>query len=696
MLLSQTARNLSTVGLGGTLRRMQHFGTDTPAPSTDLGAEASARTRAATLPDRLPTSEQPRVSVIVPVYNHLDHSTVCLASLAEVPSAIPFEVIVVDDASSDATGERLPAVEGLTYLRNETNQGFIRSCNRGAATARGDYVLFLNNDTQVRAGWLDALVHTLETEPGAGLVGARLVYPDGTLQECGGMIFSDGSGWNYGRGDDPDRPEYQAVREVDYCSGACILLRRDLWESLEGFDERYVPAYYEDTDLAFRVRERGLKVFVQPRATIIHFEGVTSGTDLSSGTKRYQEVNRRKFLERWATELAAQPEPIENPQDLAAVRRARDHRLLGRVLVVDAYTPEPDQDSGSVRLVNFMRCLRRLGYGVSFFADNRAWNGAYTEALQQEGVEAWYDPWLGSREGFLAEHGAEFSHVMVSRHYVACHYLAPVRKFAPRAKFLFDTVDLHYLREERLAELEDSHTLRQVAKQTRRSELGVIREADATLVVSPVERDLLAQTAPEARIFILSNIHEVRASTRGFGERRDLYFVGGYQHPPNIDAACWFVESIWPAIRERLPDVTFHLVGSKATDEVAALGDAEGVRFHGFVDSLDPFLDGCRLSVAPLRYGAGVKGKVNQAMAHGQPVVATPAAVEGINATDGEDVLVAASAQAFADAVVRLYQDEALWEKLARGGLENVERHFSTAAAERDILRLFEALDGED
>jgi glycosyltransferase involved in cell wall biosynthesis len=482
---------------------------------------------------------------------------------------------------------------------------------------------------------------------------------------------------------------------VDYCSGACILLRRDLWESLAGFDERYLPAYYEDTDLAFRIRERGLKVFVQPRATIIHFEGVTSGTDLSSGTKRYQEVNRRKFLDRWATELAKQPAPIENPQDLEAVRRARDHRLRGRVLVVDAYTPEPDQDSGSLRLVNFMRCLRRLGYGVSFFADNRAWNGGYTEALQDLGVEAWYDPWLTSRERFLAEHGREFSHVMVSRHYVACHYLAPVRKFAPRAKFLFDTVDLHYLREERLAELEDSPTLRQVAKQTRRSELAVIREADATLVVSPVERELLAQTLPAAPVFILSNIHEVKASTRGFGERRDLYFVGGYQHPPNVDAACWFVESVWPAIRQRLPDVTFHLVGSKATAAVRALGAAEGVRFHGFVESLDPFLDGCRISVAPLRYGAGVKGKVNQAMAHGQPVVATPAAVEGIHAADGEDVLVAATAEAFADAVVRLYEDEALWEKLSRNGLENVQRHFSTAAAQRDILGLFEALDEE-
>ncbi len=693
LLLSQTVRNLSTVGLGGTLRRMQHFGAEQSAPVSERPDQPLETPVEVALPRAVPRADSPRVSIVIPAYNHLEHTGACLQSIARAHCETPFEVIVVDDESSDDTADRLPDVHGLRYLRNDRNQGFIRSCNRGAGLATGDYVLFLNNDTQVADGWLDTLLGTFDQRPDAGLVGARLVYPDGTLQECGGMVFSDGSGWNYGRGDDPDRPEYQALREVDYCSGACIVLPRALLEELGGFDEHYAPAYYEDTDLAFRVRQAGRKVFVQPRASIIHFEGVSSGTDLASGTKRYQVVNREKFLARWKTELAEQPAPIADPQDAVAVRRARDHRLRGRVLVVDAYTPEPDQDSGSVRLVNLMRCLQDLDYGVTFFPDNRAWNGDYTRALQDLGVEAWYDPWLRSSEAFLEGHGVDFEHVIVSRHYVACNYLGVVRRLAPQAKFVFDTVDLHYLREQRLADLENSAALRQVAKQTRRSELAVIRAADATLVVSPVERELLAEEVPDATVMILSNIHEINTDAAGFDERSDLYFVGGYQHPPNIDAAHWFVTEIWPRVRERLPGVRFHLVGSKATDEVRALGDAEGVTFHGFVESLAPFLDRCRLSVAPLRYGAGVKGKVNQAMAHGQPVVATPAAVEGIHAEDGEDVLVAKDADAFADAVVRLYGDEALWQRLSANGLRNVQRHFSREAARRDLRALFAALE---
>lgn len=692
LLLSQTVRNLSTVGLAGTLRRMQHFGTDTPAPNSSAPAEPVQLPASISLPVSLPVSESPRVSIVIPVYNHLDHTAACLVSLVDTRCDVAFEVIVVDDASSDDTAGRLPGITGLRYFRNAENLGFIGSCNHGAEQARGEYVLFLNNDTQVTDGWLEALLDTFEQQREAGLVGARLVYPDGTLQECGGMVFSDGSGWNYGRGDDPDRPEYQALREVDYCSGACIMLPRALFNRLCGFDRHYAPAYYEDTDLAFKVREAGLKVFVQPRATIVHFEGVTSGTDIASGTKRYQAINREKFLARWKDALKRQPAPISDPQDAGAVRAARDHRLKGRVLVVDAYTPEPDQDSGSVRLVNLMRCFQDLGYGVTFFADNRAWNGRYTRDLQKLGIEAWYDPWLKSPERFLEARGQDFDLAIVSRHYVAVNYLGAVRRFAPQARFVFDTVDLHYLREQRLAELENSTTLRQVAKQTRRSELGVIRESDATLVVSPVEQALLAEEVPDAGVFVLSNIHEVGGRSKPFSERRDLYFVGGYQHPPNIDAAEWFVTDIWPRVRERLPGVTFHLVGSKATDAVRALGEAEGVKFHGFVESLAPFLDDCRIAVAPLRYGAGVKGKVNQAMAHGQPVVATPAAVEGLGAADGEDVLVADDAEGFADAVVRLYGDESLWNRLSAGGIANVEQHFSAAAARRDLRALLAGL----
>jgi len=686
LLLSQAVRTVSTSGLRAALLRVQLSPQQLTEPVTALDIELES-IGDPTPPPQLPHSDRPLASIIIPVFNKWAYTAACLRSLANARNRTAFEVILVDDHSRDETAELARGVQGLHYLRNAKNLGFVGSCNRGLEVARGEFTVLLNNDTQVLDGWLDALLDTFEQFPDTGLCGAMLLYPDGSLQEAGGIIFSDGSGWNYGKHDDAGKPEYRYSREVDYCSGACVALRTSVFRQLEGFDARYAPAYYEDTDLAFRVRAAGLKVRYQPAARIIHHEGITSGTDVQSGAKRYQEINRSKFLLRWAAELAKHPLPIVNPDNRSDIRRARDHRLLGRVLIIDAYTPEPDQDSGSVRLVYLMQCLQALGYGVSFFADNRGFAGKYSEALQAAGVEVLYNPWIASLQDFFRDRGPEFDFVMVSRHYVAANYLALVSKYCPQAKFIFDTVDLHYLREERLAELEDSLPLRRVAAQTRRAELAVIRQSDITLVVSPVEQTVLREAAPEARVEILSNIHRVQGCQAGFAARKDLFFVGGYQHPPNIDAAQWFVGSIWPLVRAQLPGVNFHLIGSKAPERVRAL-QGNGVIFHGFVESLEPWLEGCRLAVAPLRYGAGVKGKVNMSMSHGQPVVATPPAVEGLNAVDGEDVLVATTAEEFASAVVRLYSDQALWEKLSAGGLQNVQRYFSLDTARAQLAHL--------
>jgi glycosyltransferase involved in cell wall biosynthesis len=329
---------------------------------------------------------------------------------------------------------------------------------------------------------------------------------------------------------------------------------------------------------------------------------------------------------------------------------------------------------------------------VTFLPDNRAHAGRYTSDLQTAGVEVLYDPWIDSLQRLFAERGRSFDFVMISRHYVATRYLSLLKRYCPQAPFIFDTVDLHYLREERLAELESSPSLQRAAAQTRRSELAVIQAADATLVVSPVEQEVLKEAAPDARVHIISNVHEVVGSRRPYRERKDIFFVGGYQHPPNIDAARWFVGDIWPLIRAELPDVQFHLIGSKAPEEVRSL-HGDGVCFEGFVKDLEPWLDGCRIAVAPLRYGAGVKGKVNISMSRGQPVVATPTAVEGMFARPGRDVLVASSANEFAAEVVRLYRDEDLWNRISAGGLENVRQYFSVETARLGLQSLLHSFE---
>ncbi len=642
---------------------------------------------------RFQVAASPRVSIVVPVHGQLALTLRCLKSLALCGDATRFEVIVVDDASPDDSGDVLPGIEGLHYRRNPENLGFIGTCNAGAALARGEYVVFLNNDTLVQPGWLDALLSTFDRFPDTGLAGSKLVFPDGRLQEAGGIVYRSGRAANFGRNGDPTDPRYSFVREADYCSGAAIMLPTTLFASLGGFDPHYAPAYYEDTDLAMRVRERGLRVRFQPASVVVHLEGATSGTDTRTGVKAYQLVNEVKFRERWVTRLPAQPpDPEPGDTDDTAAVLASVHRSRRRVLVIDSYTPTPDRDSGSLRMVEMLALLVEEGCSVVFFCQNITHDGKYTEALQQLGVEVWWQPWISYLPTWLGVHGGRFDAVIVSRHYVLKPVLPMLRELAPQAQVVFDTVDLHFLREQRKAAQSDDPAAHTTAARTLASELGLIRGSDLTWVVSSVERDLLADIAPEYQVGIVSNIHRCSEHTPGFDSRRDLVFVGSFRHPPNVDSALWLAHEIFPLIRAHLPDVGLRLVGADASESITRLASIPGIEVCGHVPDLDALLDQARISLAPLRYGAGIKGKINQSLSRGLPVVATRCAVEGMFLVHGQDVLEADEAKDFADAVVRLYGDEALWNSLREGGLANTQTYFSREAARRALREWIDRL----
>ena len=675
-LLKRVGGSMAQRGLRGTFFRvtqelLPHTAADSSWALESLDVPFS--------PFDIPCSEFPRVSVIIPIHGKLPYTLACLRSIVRHGADASFEIIVVDDVSPDESIATLTKIGGLRLLRNHENLGFIGSCNAGVAIARGPLVLFLNNDTQVTPGWLDRLVDCFAEENGCGIAGSRLAYPDGRLQEAGGIVYADGEAWTYGRFEKRNDPRFLYRRDVDYVSGAALMIDTALFRAIGGFDTRYAPAYCEDMDLAFAVRAKGRRVIYQPASLVVHCEGISSGLDPFDGVKQYQMINRTKFAEKWQDALLRQPKPR------APVKQAVHHDAARHMLIVDALTPDPSRDSGSLRLVNIMRLLREQGWRISFMADNRRATEHQIELLGRLGVHVLCKPWAPSLSTWLAREGAGLDAVMLCRHYVAQPHLPLVRKLAPTAKILFDTVDLHFLREQRAAVHSSNAALTRQAEASRQRELSLIRACDASFVVSPVELRLLTDEVAEARVELLSNVHEVFGRTKDFSERSGLVFVGGFGHPPNVDAVRWLVEDIHPRILEQRPDIVLHLIGDMPDDARLQFAGT-GIKVHGRVDDLAPWMEGCRVALAPLRYGAGVKGKVNMAMSHGLPVVATSIAAEGMNLVDGQSVLLGDDAATIAAAVLRLYDDEALWLRLSEGGLDNVRQHFSFDAA-RAVLR---------
>jgi GT2 family glycosyltransferase/SAM-dependent methyltransferase len=646
-----------------------------PAPATeeDAGVE----------PISLPEYEHPKVSLVIPLYAHAELTRACLESIREHTAHVSYEVILVDDAADEDTKRLLDAVHGAKIVHNESNLGYLRSVNRGAAAARGRWLVLFNNDTEVTRGWLVAMLGCAESADDVGVVTPKFLYPDGSLNEAGAIVWRDGTGVNYGRGELPSHFQYEYRRETDYGSAAALMVEAELWKEIGGFDERYLPMYYEDADLCFEARERGRRVLYEPEAIIIHIEGATAGNDAESGHKRYQEQNRSKFIAKWRRRLESEHLRPALPN----VRIAANRHRGPHVLVVDFRVPMWNHDAGSLRMLSIVQALLRLGARVTLMPDNFLALQPYTRRLQQMGVEVLYGELDVNAE--LATIGPKLSIAILSRPHVASQWLDVVREFAPSATVVYDTVDLHWLREARRSALSSSSTgisaaagngkrdsLGPKAQALRELELAMIRATDMTLVVSDSERAHVERDVPGTDVLVVPTVHDVEPFVAGPEDRTGLLFVGGFEHPPNTGAAIALVKEIMPAVWRELGDASVTIVGSNPPPEVRALAGPL-VDVTGWIEDLAPLLQSARLMVAPLRYGAGLKGKVTQALAAGLPVVTTAIGAEGLEDPEGR-LLIAEDSQDLAALVVRAYRDDELWRGLSRGGQALIAEHCST------------------
>ncbi|MFZ6005527.1 MAG: glycosyltransferase [Actinomycetota bacterium] len=632
----------------------------------------------------VPSDPSPVLSIVIPVHGNWPITEQCLASLEALGITTPTEVIVVNDASPDDTLRALERVRGATVIDLPENVGFLRASNAGLERAMGDLVLFLNNDTIPQDGSLDSMVARMLSDPAIGVVGAKLVYLDRSLQEAGGVVWSDASGWNVGRNQDPDDPRYAYPRDVDYCSGAALLVRRSLLDQTGGFDPRYSPAYYEDTDLCFEARRRGLRVVYEPSARVVHLEGKSHGTSIDSGIKRYQELNRSKFAAKWHAELTQHlpPEP-------ANLRLAVSRLASRRILVIDHTVPTHDRDGGSLRMLRLLQILRELDCFVWFYPADRLLRQPYTADVLDLGVEV-----VGRNEdlpSLLRELGSELDAAILSRRGIAWQLVDTLRDASPSTPLIFDTVDLHFVREEAQAELGADVENAARARRGRDMELALVSIADQTWVVSTEEEALLAEQVPAADIRLVPNVHDATPTDPPYEARHGLIFVGNFNHPPNIDALTWAVEEILPIVRAKLPEVRLHVVGDALPISVERqLGD--GCIVHGWVHDLSEMYASARLAIAPLRFGAGMKGKVTEALAMGVPVVTTPTGSEGMPDEIRALAIEGVSAEEIARLTIDAYSDPVRWNEIHESAPAAVEAAYGRGAVEQMVERALQAL----
>lgn len=632
---------------------------------------------------------RPRTSIVLVTYNRAELSLACLRSI-RAHAGDDVEVVVVDNASTDDTNVLLDRLDGVVIVRNSENRGYLIACNQAVEVVSGDEVLLLNNDCTLEPGALEAARQALEADSTLGVVGGMIVALDGRLQEAGSIVWADGSCQGYGRGDDPDQPEYRFRRRVDFVSGAFLLTPRSVWNALGGFDEAFAPAYYEDVDYCFRAADRGWGVVYEPNARVIHYEYGSS--DARNASARVAMTARRHTLvARHPQRLSQQPATASDQLEFrTAAPRGR------RLLFVDDRIPDPSAGSGAPRTAALLRAFVELGLQVTFFPTlpfSGSWDNVYLFVPRE--VEVVLGPGRGRLRRFLEERRGHYDDVIVSRGHnleLVLRLARGRRRLLDGARLVFDAEAVAAQRDLTRAAMLGDTAAHDRALAALDRELEVLRGVDEVIAVSAEERDVMTARGVVVRGVVGHSI-ELAPTPLPRSDRSDLLFVGALVQDgsPNVDAVKWFAEEVLPRLWQLLvdePEPRLLVAGRLAGSSLSG-ARYPGVEFLGGVEDLDPLFERARVFVAPTRFAAGVPLKVYEAASRGVPVVTTDLLARQLGWEAGIDLLAAPvnDADAFAQACALLYRDDSSWNAIREAALRRVEQECAPDRFRQSVAR---------
>lgn len=639
----------------------------------------------------LPTSAEPRVSIVMVVHNQAELTYECLRTL---PGAldVPSELIVVDNGSTDETEKLFGFVSGARIIRSSENLHFLRGVNRGTEECKGDTILLLNNDTTIKPGSLAAALNRLDDESDIGAVGGKIVLIDGTLQEAGSIIWSDGSCLGYGRGRLPREPEFSFSRDVDYCSGAFLLVRRSLFEKLGRLDATFAPAYYEETDLCMRIRDAGYRVVYDPSVEVKHFEFGSSSSPAKA--IELQTRNRKIFVDRHRATLQAAHLPSGSRPLDARMKPLKQKRLL----ILDDRLPNPQLGQGFPRAHSISRLLLKQGWFLTFYPTSFPgidWGEAYR--LYPREVEVASDSGRAGLKAFLTKRAGYYDAILVSRPHnmeLVNALIAQDPKILGRTKIIYDAEALIAPRDAMKRAMLGRPVPANDQLRAIENEVKLGKSACAILAVNETEAEHF-RSAVRCPVSVIGHAIKIEPTAQGFAERAGLLFVGALDgdDTPNVDSLAWFVKEIMPKIDRMIGATwTLHVAGSNRSAKARSLAGPR-VKLLGMVDDLSDVYANARVFVAPTRYAAGIPMKVHEAAAAGVPSVVTPLLAKQLNWVQGKDLIVGATADEFADGCAKLYTDQGLWERVREAALVSVRTDCDYAAMEKKLADVMSVVD---
>ena len=630
---------------------------------------------------QFPSSQNPRVSVIIPVFNRADLTLQCLQALA-AESVNCLEVIIIDNASSDETTRLFSRIEGVRYIRNEKNLHFLEGSNQGAALARGEYLLFLNSDTRVMPGSIAAALENFAHAADVGAVGAKLILPDGTLQEAGSIIWRDGTCLGYGRGDAPSRAPYQFRRAVDFCSGAFLLTPRRLFEQLNGFDLDFKPAYYEEVDYCLRLWKLGYKVVYEPGSVIWHYEFASSKR--TDDALKLQRERQALIVAKHGQYLSFKP----NPSSKAVIEAREGGARRRRVLWIDERIPHLKYGAGYPRAREILKVIQSLDASVTLYPaiyqePEESWGQIYSTLPREVEVAALDGYGPGSLAQFLSDRSGYYDTIFVSRP-ETMRLVRKVLNASPApidcGLITYDAEALFSNRELLESKIKGHPLTPDEYTQMVKRELSLAEGVRGITTVSSSEANIFREHG-FSKVSTLSHAVSISSTVKGFHQRNGILFVGAIHGDggPNYDAVRWFCSQVLPILRANGEDSPVYVVGYNRSTTLSEFTKL-GVQIVGEVPEVGPWFDRCRVFIAPTRFSAGIPLKVVEALSHGIPAVITPLLQQQLGWSANFPALSADSPENFAKSVHELLRNEPLWNKLSSGSTDTVMQQFSQAA----------------